>query len=214
MFFGEGRIPIVQRMILADNETDRRAALAKLLPLQREDFYGIFKAMNGDAGHDPPARPAAARVPAEARGPDGRDRAAGGSRADKARSSTRSARCCAASSSCTSSTRCSATAASASGSPIPRSPRCRRAPSSRPPASWRRRGSRSCPEIMIPLVGHVKELRDQKAIVDRVAAGRHEGAGRQDQVPRRHDDRGAARRRHRRRDRRRGASSSPSAPTT
>jgi pyruvate,orthophosphate dikinase len=47
MFFGEGRIPIVQRMILADNEKDRRAALAELLPLQRGDFYGVFKAMRG-----------------------------------------------------------------------------------------------------------------------------------------------------------------------
>jgi pyruvate, orthophosphate dikinase len=47
MFFGEGRIPIVQRMILADNEADRRAALNELLPLQRADFYGVFKAMRG-----------------------------------------------------------------------------------------------------------------------------------------------------------------------
>jgi pyruvate, orthophosphate dikinase len=47
MFFGEGRIPIVQRMILADNEKDRRAALAELLPLQRGDFYGVFKEMHG-----------------------------------------------------------------------------------------------------------------------------------------------------------------------
>ncbi len=47
MFFGEGRIPIVQRMILADNESDRRKALAELLPLQRGDFYGVFKAMHG-----------------------------------------------------------------------------------------------------------------------------------------------------------------------
>ena len=47
MFFGEGRIPIVQKMILADNEADRRAALDKLLPLQRGDFYGVFKEMHG-----------------------------------------------------------------------------------------------------------------------------------------------------------------------
>ena len=47
MFFGEGRIPIVQRMIMADNEADRRAALDELLPLQREDFYGVFKVMAG-----------------------------------------------------------------------------------------------------------------------------------------------------------------------
>jgi pyruvate,orthophosphate dikinase len=48
MFFGEGRIPIVQRMILADNERDRRAALDDLLPLQRGDFYGVFKEMHGE----------------------------------------------------------------------------------------------------------------------------------------------------------------------
>jgi len=47
MFFGEGRIPIVQEMILADNEKDRRVALDKLLPLQRADFYGVFKEMHG-----------------------------------------------------------------------------------------------------------------------------------------------------------------------
>jgi pyruvate, orthophosphate dikinase len=47
MFFGEGRIPIVQRMILADTEADRRKALSELLPLQREDFYGVFKSMHG-----------------------------------------------------------------------------------------------------------------------------------------------------------------------
>jgi pyruvate, orthophosphate dikinase len=48
MFFGEGRIPIVQEMILADNEKDRRKALDKLLPLQRGDFYGVFKEMHGE----------------------------------------------------------------------------------------------------------------------------------------------------------------------
>ena len=48
MFFGEGRIPIVQRMILADTEVDRRKALKELLPLQRKDFYGVFKAMRGE----------------------------------------------------------------------------------------------------------------------------------------------------------------------
>ena len=47
MFFGEDRIPIVQRMILAETEAARRAALDELLPLQREDFYGVFKAMRG-----------------------------------------------------------------------------------------------------------------------------------------------------------------------
>jgi pyruvate, orthophosphate dikinase len=48
MFFGEGRIPIVQRMILATTEEDRRKALNELLPMQRQDFYGVFKAMHGE----------------------------------------------------------------------------------------------------------------------------------------------------------------------
>jgi pyruvate,orthophosphate dikinase len=47
MFFGEDRLPIVRRMILADNEVDRRKALNELLPMQRGDFYGVFKAMHG-----------------------------------------------------------------------------------------------------------------------------------------------------------------------
>ena len=45
MFFGEGKIGPMREMIVAENEKDRRAALAKLLPLQRDDFAGIFRAM-------------------------------------------------------------------------------------------------------------------------------------------------------------------------
>jgi pyruvate,orthophosphate dikinase len=47
MFFEGERIQSMREMILADNEKDRRAALKKLLPLQRKDFIGIFKAMSG-----------------------------------------------------------------------------------------------------------------------------------------------------------------------
>jgi len=47
MFFGEGKIGPMREMIVAENEADRRAALDKLLPLQREDFAGIFRAMKG-----------------------------------------------------------------------------------------------------------------------------------------------------------------------
>ncbi|SPF40468.1 Pyruvate, phosphate dikinase [Candidatus Sulfotelmatobacter kueseliae] len=47
MFFGEEKIPHMRAMILADNEKDRRAALKKLLPMQRADFAGVFKAMDG-----------------------------------------------------------------------------------------------------------------------------------------------------------------------
>lgn len=46
MFLGN-RLPLVQEMILAETEEDRRKALDKLLPVQREDFIGLFKAMQG-----------------------------------------------------------------------------------------------------------------------------------------------------------------------
>src|SRR5579862_9918547 len=47
MFFGEGKIGPMRKMILADDEKGRRAALKKLLPLQRKDFAGVFEAMDG-----------------------------------------------------------------------------------------------------------------------------------------------------------------------
>ena len=45
MFFGEERLPIVQEMILADSKEARQKALDQLLPMQKSDFKGIFKAM-------------------------------------------------------------------------------------------------------------------------------------------------------------------------
>ena len=47
MFFAQDRIPLMRAMILADDKKDRRAALKKLLPEQREDFIGLFEAMDG-----------------------------------------------------------------------------------------------------------------------------------------------------------------------
>ncbi|WP_374032353.1 pyruvate, phosphate dikinase [Bdellovibrio bacteriovorus] len=47
MFFGADRIDAVREMIIADNKMDREKALAKLLPMQREDFYQLFKIMDG-----------------------------------------------------------------------------------------------------------------------------------------------------------------------
>ena len=47
MFFEGDRIKAIREMILADDEAGRRVALAKLLPIQRDDFEGLFKAMNG-----------------------------------------------------------------------------------------------------------------------------------------------------------------------
>ncbi|MEA1944693.1 MAG: pyruvate, phosphate dikinase [Euryarchaeota archaeon] len=45
MFFGADRLPIVQQMILAEDEEFRKKALDKLMPMQKEDFKGIFKVM-------------------------------------------------------------------------------------------------------------------------------------------------------------------------
>ena len=47
MFFGESRIAAMREMILAEDESARRAALKKLLPFQRRDFEGIFSTMRG-----------------------------------------------------------------------------------------------------------------------------------------------------------------------
>src|SRR5438445_6568122 len=47
MFFAPKRISHMRAMILANNEKDRRAALKKLLPMQRSDFIGLFREMDG-----------------------------------------------------------------------------------------------------------------------------------------------------------------------
>ncbi|MEY4616685.1 MAG: hypothetical protein RJB66_1645 [Pseudomonadota bacterium] len=47
MFFGADRIDAVREMIIADSKVDREAALQKLLPMQRQDFYELFKIMKG-----------------------------------------------------------------------------------------------------------------------------------------------------------------------
>jgi len=47
MFFAEDRLPVMREMILAEDVQGRRAALAKLLPMQREDFIGLFRVMDG-----------------------------------------------------------------------------------------------------------------------------------------------------------------------
>ena len=47
MFMAQDRLPVVQEMIMAEDERGRRAALEKLLPFQQADFEGIFEAMHG-----------------------------------------------------------------------------------------------------------------------------------------------------------------------
>jgi len=47
MFFEKERLPFIKEMILSETEEERRKSLSKLLPFQRKDFYGLFKAMKG-----------------------------------------------------------------------------------------------------------------------------------------------------------------------
>ena len=45
MFFDRKRLPFIKKMILSETKEERKAAINKLLPFQKEDFYGLFKAM-------------------------------------------------------------------------------------------------------------------------------------------------------------------------
>ena len=123
MFFEEDRIRAVREMILADEEKTRRAAIAKLLPMQRGDFVELFEIMRG--------LPVTIRLldpPLHEFLPHGEEEIAEVAQGAWApiRKSWPIARA-----SSPSSIPCSASAAAASPSPIRKSPRCRRAPFSR-----------------------------------------------------------------------------------
>jgi pyruvate,orthophosphate dikinase len=169
MFFGEGRIPIVQRMILADTEADRRAALKDLLPMQRDDFYGVFKAMHGSPVTirtiDPPLHeflPKREELMVEiatldATGRKGREldeKKALLARVEQLHEFNpmlghRGVRL---------------------GITYPEITEMQARAIMEAACRLNKEGLKIVPEIMIPLVGLVKELRDQKAVVDRVAA--------------------------------------------
>ena len=168
MFFGEGRIPIVQRMILADNKTGRRAALQELLPLQRDDFYGVFKGMHGEPVTirtiDPPLHeflPKREELMVDIAKLE--SRADTGSELEEKRVllrrverlhefnpmlGHRGVRL---------------------GITYPEITEMQTRAIMEAACHLAKEGVKVTPEIMIPFVSHVKELRDQKAVVDRVA---------------------------------------------
>ena len=168
MFFGEGRIPIVQRMILADNEKDRRAALQDLLPLQRGDFYGVFKAMHGSPVTirtiDPPLHEFLPRredlmvdiAKMEAKGESGEALDAKKKLLHRVEQlhefnpmlGHRGVRL---------------------GITYPEITEMQARAILEAACQLTKEGGRVVPEIMIPLVGDVRELRDQKAVITRVA---------------------------------------------
>jgi pyruvate,orthophosphate dikinase len=169
MFFGEGRIPIVQRMILAQTEAERRKALDELLPLQRSDFYGVFKGMHGlpvtIRTIDPPLHeflPKREELMVEI----ARLELTGGAAKDLEEKRRllqrveqlhefnpmlghRGVRL---------------------GITYPEITEMQTRAIIEAACQLHKEGLKVVPEIMIPLVGHVKELRDQKAVVDRIAA--------------------------------------------
>ena len=169
MFFGEGRIPIVQRMILADNEADRRKALDELLPLQRDDFYGVFKAMHGTPVTirtiDPPLHeflPKREELMVEIakqeavgkKGPELDEKRRLLRRVEQLHEFNpmlghRGVRL---------------------GITYPEITEMQTRAIIEAACRLNKEGLKIVPEIMIPLVGHIRELRDQKTVVDRVAA--------------------------------------------
>ena len=162
MFFEEDRIRAVREMILAEDEKTRRSALAKLLPMQRADFVELFKIMGGLPVTirllDPPLHEFLPQTDAEI---------AEVARGDGRRSEESSP---IAHGSCTSSIRCSASAAAAWRSPIRKSPRCRRARSSRPRSRPAARPAKPvAPEIMVPLIASKAELDLVKERIDAMA---------------------------------------------
>jgi pyruvate,orthophosphate dikinase len=176
MFFGEGRIPVVQRMILADNEADRRQALDELLPLQRADFYAVFKSMRGTPVTirtiDPPLHeflPKREDLMVEIAGLEFTHKK--GKVLEEKRHllarveqlhefnpmlGHRGVRL---------------------GITYPEITEMQTRAIIEAACQLHKEGLKVVPEIMIPLVGHVRELRDQKAVVDRVAAATMKAQG-------------------------------------
>jgi pyruvate,orthophosphate dikinase len=156
-------------MILAENEADRRKALDQLLPLQRDDFYGVFKAMKGSPVTirtiDPPLHeflPKREELMVEIARLEATGKS--GAALDEKRRllarveqlhefnpmlGHRGVRL---------------------GITYPEITEMQTRAIIQAACRLNKEGLKVVPEIMIPLVGHVRELRDQKAVVDRVAA--------------------------------------------
>ncbi len=92
MFMAEDRLPIVRDMILARDEEERRAAARAAAADAAGRLRGDLRGDGGAPGHDPPPRPAAARVPAAARGGHVRRDAGSNSPAARGESDARHAR--------------------------------------------------------------------------------------------------------------------------
>ena len=187
MFFEGDRIVAMREMILADTEKDRRAALDKLLPMQRSDFLELFEIMAGLPVTirllDPPLHEFLPKTEAEIAEVAERDEGLGR-------------------------TSCAQrTEALHEFNPMLGHRGCRLAVSypeiaemqaraifEAAVAAAKKTGAPVVPEIMVPLVGLKKELDFVKARIDAVAKAVMAETGARSRLSRRHDDRTAARR--------------------
>ena len=175
MFMAEDRQPKMRAMIMADDEDARRAALAELLPLQQEDFEGLFEAMAGLPVTirllDPPlheflrtCRTCARRSSARGSSAPTTSSSSSSTLDARARRSTRR-------------TRCSARAAAGSGSCMPEIYEMQvEAIMRAATAVQERSGDAPHVEIMIPLVDYEQELEILRELVVRI--GDEQGSAR------------------------------------
>jgi pyruvate,orthophosphate dikinase len=160
MFFGEERIRAMREMILAETPEERARALSKLLPYQKEDFAGLFRAMEGLPVTvrllDPPLHefvPHEEEQIAELARTMGKDTEAVRARVEQLKELNpmlghRGCRL---------------------GLSYPEITRMQARAILEAAADLRRQGVDARPEIMVPLVGHVAELADQRALILEVA---------------------------------------------
>lgn len=167
MFMAQDRLPVVQAMILAESEEERRRALDRLLPMQQSDFEGIFRAMDGLPVTirllDPPLHEflpdveslAVAVAVAEQRGDEGEE-------AQRRRELLRKARALAEKNPMLGFRGCRL------GMLYPEIYEMQARAIFRAAFAAARDGVDCRPEVMIPLVGDVEELRRMRDLVERV----------------------------------------------
>jgi pyruvate, orthophosphate dikinase len=160
MFFEEGRIDAVREMILSENGVGRGRALEKLLPMQREDFEGIFRAMDGLPVTirllDPPLHEFLPVGGAEIKSLSkkmGVDAARLRGLVDRHREANPMLGC----------------RGVRLGITIPEITRMQARAIFEAAINVKREGVRPVPEIMVPLVGMVEELRRQRRLIEEVA---------------------------------------------
>ncbi len=192
MFFEGDRIHAMREMIVARDEGGRRRALAKLLPMQRADFEGIFEAMAGLPVTirllDPPLHEFLPHGGEESKR---LARMLGITRMELTRivESLRETNPMLGHRGCR------------LGVSYPEITEMQARAIFEAAVRTAKRGIEVFPEIMIPLVATSREFLHQRAIIDEVARGMFGGNRRGDSVSRRNHDRAAARSAHRRRDR-------------